>query len=120
MSPLHVATVAFATKSVEELRKRKTLTGTQFKELWNQELSDVSRTAGSARHGQGHKATVKAGHFFNNGYFLMPQLHKMARGESPLPIPNTGAAAGANGAGAVDPRSAAAAAWWAGGWRQSR
>ncbi len=86
MSPLHVATVAFATKSVERLRKRKTLTGTQFKELWNQELLDVSRFAESARHGQGHNAMGKAGHCFNNDYFLMPQLHKMDRGELPLPI----------------------------------
>ncbi len=95
MSSLHVA---FAAKSVELLRKRNTLTGTQLIELWNEDLQNDSITVESAPPGRGHKATGKADTFFNNGYFKMPQLHKMARGELPLPIPNTGAASGADGA----------------------
>ncbi len=54
----------------------------------------------SASPGIGHKATGKADNFFNYGYFKMPQLHKMARGELQLPISNTGAAAGADSADA--------------------
>jgi hypothetical protein len=48
MSPLHVA---FATKSVELLRKRPTLTGPELIELWNQEHENGSITVETARHG---------------------------------------------------------------------
>ncbi len=41
----------------------------------------------------------------------MPQLHKMARGELPLPIPNTGAAAGADGADATVRRREGVRSW---------
>jgi hypothetical protein len=44
-----------------------------------------------ARPGRGHRASGKACHFFDNGYFKMNQLHMMARWELPLPLPNTGA-----------------------------
>jgi hypothetical protein len=54
----------------------------------------------SASPGIGHKAMGKADNFFNYGYFKMPQLHKMARGELQRPISNTGAAAGADSADA--------------------
>jgi hypothetical protein len=56
MSPLYVA---FATKCVELLRKRNTLTGRQLIELWNQDLADVLSTAESARHGRGQNSTKK-------------------------------------------------------------
>jgi hypothetical protein len=87
-------------ESVDLHHKRNTLTGTQLIELWKQDLEKGSITVESARHGRGHKATGRADHFFNNGYFQVPQLHKVARGELPLPIPNTGPAAGADGADA--------------------
>ncbi len=63
--------------------------------MWNRDLQDVSSTAASARHRKGQKATGRADHFFNSGYFVVPQLHAMACGELPLPIPHIEAAAGA-------------------------
>jgi hypothetical protein len=88
MSPLHIT---FAAKSVQLLRKCPTLTGEELIELWNQDHEDGWITVETACPGRGHWSSGKADNFFNNGYFLMLQLHKMARGELPLSIPNTDA-----------------------------
>jgi hypothetical protein len=89
MSLLHVA---FAAKSVELLRKCPTLTGPKSTEEWNQDHGNGLITVENALPKRGRGASGKADNFFNNGYFFMPQLQKMARGELPLPIPKTGPA----------------------------
>ncbi len=71
MSNLHVA---FATKSVELLRERKTLTGKQLIEMWNRELQDVSSVLLPA---PVMERPERHGDFFNNCFFVMPQLHPM-------------------------------------------
>ncbi len=83
MSPLHVT---FAAKSVDRLRKRPTLTGPESTELWKQDDENGLITVEIARPGRGHRASGKACHFFDNGYFKMNELHIMTRGEVPLPL----------------------------------
>ncbi len=104
MPPIHVA---FAAKSVALLRKRPTLIGPESIAEWNKDHAN-----GLPKKGRG--ASGRADNLFNSGYFLMPQLQRMARGELPLPIskkePDSadatvrrreGARAGADGADAT-------------------
>ncbi len=74
MLPLHVM---FASKSVELLRKRPTLTGPELIELWIQDYGNSLITVETVRPGRGHQASGKADHFFDNSYFKMTQLHMM-------------------------------------------
>jgi hypothetical protein len=97
MSPLHVA---FAEQSVELLRKHPKMTGPDLIRQGNKQYESGSITVNITRSCKGHQASGKADHFFVNGYFKMGQLHLMARGELPLPIPNNaddGADADADG-----------------------
>ena len=88
MSPIHVA---FAANSVALLRRHPTMIGPELIAHWNQNHSEEWSTghANNSLPKRGRGPSGRADHFFNNGYFLMPQLQGMARGDLPLPISNT-------------------------------
>jgi hypothetical protein len=88
MSPLHVA---FAANSVELLQKNPKMIGPDLIVHWNRDHAAkwINAHANSLPH-KGRGASGRADNFFVNGYFVMPHLQRMARGELPLPIPNTG------------------------------
>ncbi len=84
MSPIHVA---FAAKSVVLLRKRPTLIGPELIAEWNKDHAEEwNKDHANVLSKKGRGASGRADNFFNNGYFLMPQLQRMARGQLPLPI----------------------------------
>ena len=104
MSPIHVA---FAASSVALLRRNPTMIGPELIAEWNKDHAEKWNQdhANNSLPKRGRGASGRADNFFNNGYFLMPQLQGMARGELPLPISNVrqreGPRTGADGAGQV-------------------
>jgi hypothetical protein len=80
MSPIHVA---FAANSVALLRQNPTLIGPELIAQWNKDHSEEWNNdhANNSLPKRGRGASGRADNFFNNGYFLMPQLQGMARGE---------------------------------------
>jgi hypothetical protein len=87
MSPIHVA---FAQESVALLRENPGLIGPELIAQWNTyHAKEWNKDHANRLPKRGRCASGRADNFFNNGYFVMPQLQKMARGELPLPIANT-------------------------------